>query len=192
MPRWTDRPHPGTEGVIFGDASVPSGWKQITTKRSSGVDDDGFPALAPLYADLTKSRPIKPFATSDTSVAAGALWTDEVMGDWWFDRGVSDARRERFQSFLSWLSGDLFSPTVSISGSLDSNQLRDYWLVLATGDEIKLRLPTFTAKAGEKLYLGKGVSAEVVDQEGKTVMLGTAATTESWGAPYSWVLVPAE
>lgn len=191
-PRWIDKPVPGTVGLILGEAKVPFGWKQITATKSAGIVDDGLPALAPLYAHLTKVHPIKPFTVPDSSAASGSLWTDDVMGDWWFDRGVSDARRQRFQSLIAWLNGNPFTYSTSTSNSWDLEHTKDYWLVLATGDEIKLHLPTMTAQVGSKLYLGRGVSAEIVDQEGKKVMLGTAATTEAWGAPYSWVLVPVE
>jgi hypothetical protein len=191
-PRWVDKPIPGSIGLILGDAEVPAGWKHVTTDQSSGTVGGSIDALIPLYDFLTKAKPIKPFVPAAESISAGSLWTDDVMGDWWFDRGVSDSRRERFQSWIAWGAGNQFTSTTVISDVWDLAHLVDYWLVLATGDEIKLRLPAMTAKIGSKVYLGRGVSAEVVDQEGKTVLLGTAATTEAWGAPYSWILVPAD
>lgn len=191
-PRWIDKPVPGTNGLILGGGELPPGWKRVRTDRSDGAVDSGLDVLLPLYDRLTNVVPVKPFVPASENVSAGLLWTDDVMGDWWFDRGISNSRHGRFESWTAWVQGSQFASATGISDAWDLKRTVDYWLVLASGEEIKLRLPAITTKPGSNLYFGRGVSAEVVDQDGKIVLLGAAAMTEAWGAPYSWVLVPAD
>jgi hypothetical protein len=114
------------------------------------------------------------------------------MGNWWFDRGVSPARRVRFDHWLNWAYEERTSSVLSNKKNWEINSFKDYWLVLNTGEEIAVKLPVLKSKVGEALYLGRGLSAEVVEEDGRVILLGAASWTESWSAPYHWVLVPQE
>ena len=188
-PRWTDEPK-SDFGIWFGDGAAPKGWKQVTTFDFKGDRGLNKEELEPLYKHVTAHNPYDSKVPTGSKVNAGQLWTDDVMGDWWFDRGISASKKVRFESWLAWIHGKTGASVPPTHHVWDFGTKQNYWLVLASGEEIAVNLPRIVGLEGTMANIGRGITVEIVRQEGKLVMLGGASMSESWGAPYSWVLVP--
>jgi hypothetical protein len=68
--------------------------------------------------------------------------------------------------------------------------LKEYKLRIDGRDWESVIIPELPLKQNEEIYLGRGVSAALVNVEGQPMFLGTRAFTEAWDCVNAWVAVP--
>jgi len=124
--------------------------------------------------------------TNGQTAKAGSIWTNDRMGNWWYDRGLSPSRKLRFQSFLDWLANKptpknasaYFPPTNSISC--------DWFFKMANGDGDKIIRAPKLPDTDSIYLLGDGISAQMVKIKGKDTFISVSPWMEYWEAPSVW------
>jgi len=191
-PRWTDNPLSVESGVWVSSTPPPSStWRWVDLSASEAKNEPYDSDLTPLLDLLNNQVPkTVPASVEPNHVLVGGLWTDDVVGDWWFDRGISISKHHRLRSWISWLQHSSYS-YANEPVELDKTELIKYRLVLDGNREYTLELPMIMMPpVGGEAYLGKGVSAEVVKPEDKKLLLGGRPFTEGWGGANAWLLIP--
>lgn len=190
-PRWTS----STKGISTGGIWVSSepppneGWRWLSPAGSTNEFEVDEALYHPLY-DALDVAPLRKWneGSSGAPLHSGGIWTNEVLGDEWFDRGLSPARTERFKAFLSWITNDpVPARTVAIAKGTTS-----LWnLKLPSQDARSISLPLPPGENGKIIYLGRGISGQWVTIENVLCLVGPKPYMESWHAPEMWILQPA-
>lgn len=189
-PRWTDFPEDASPGIwVSRTPPANAKWRWITPDSASGELEIDESRLGPLY-DVLNAPPLLNWSihTKLEKLNAGNLWTNNVLGDEWFDRGVSPARLERFKALIDWIDGKtLRSRNVSIP---IASTISTWSLKLPDRERILLDLPLSPGKSEEFVYLGRGLSAQWTSVEGQMCLVGLKPFMEKLNAPEIWVLQP--
>ncbi len=188
-PRWIDNPNKSQFGIWVGYFPPPNEqWRWVDLSSSEGVKEIYDRSLDPLLSKITGEHPYMWKSDSNfMHVSVAGLWTDDVMGDWWFEQGISESKQKRFSAWLSWLSNDVM-PEYPHVAKIDMDSPTLYKLKISDHDWQEIRLPKITLDESGEIYLGRGVSASIIVIEGKKVLFGSRTYTESWKAPKAWIL----
>lgn len=188
-PRWTDFPN-GKTGIWVSSNPPPNGnwrWLSPDSETSPSEPEPDHPELLKLY-DALGAPPLNLWnpTRADQKLNAGGIWTNDLLGDEWFDRGISPARLNRFVGLLSWIQ-KLDVPPRNISLSLLGKEL-DWKLKLPEQDPVSISLPIILEEDGRFAYLGRGISGQWTTVAGKKTLLGLKPFAERWDAPAMWAL----
>ena len=189
-PRWVSNINHNMTGFWVGSMPPPnSRWRWIDTSDANGCLENYDKRLDTLLYKISAGSPYLWNGKLDPNHAKiGGIWTDNAMGDWWFDRGISKSKQQRIQAWLAWLSSQpLPEPIHPIV--LHDAFLKDYKLRIDTQDWQTVTIPELPFK-NDEIYIGRGISATIVNAQGKTMFLGTKSFTESWNSANAWVLIP--
>lgn len=189
-PRWTENPMNLPQGIWVSKEPPPTpNWRWVDLSESPTPRDTYDTALDPLLDVLNNNVPRVVEEASDWAhVCVGEVWSDSAIGDWWFDRGISESKYQRLRSWISWLQKKDYMYTIELV-KLNKTEFLNYMLIIDGQHQYKLKLPRIIMREGSEIYLGKGVSAEVVRSENKLMLLGGRTFTEGWGGPSAWVLI---
>jgi hypothetical protein len=117
---------------------------------------------------------------------AGRVWTDDAMGSWWFDRGLSPAREERFGALISWLCGKPLLPATKPAAPAITKQKR--WRLKVDGQtEEKVVFFSSPPESSQPVLLGGGVSGQAMKGSGNQRVIGLSSWQEMWRPPKMWV-----
>lgn len=191
-PRWTDDPLPRDVGVWVSNAAPPSTkWRHLSPAQRDGASSAAAPVAYRGLVDavggvipLGWQQQIEPYRAD-----AGRVWTDDVMGNWWFDKGISPARRARFESFLKWHVGNAMPP-VTLPTQPAGDRKSMWRLKIAGRDEVvevEFVQPPVTE---EPIFLGEGVSCQVLEGADGNRVIGLSSWQEAWAPPKLWVATP--
>ena len=123
---------------------------------------------------------------SAAEAIAGRVWTDDVMGNWWFDQGLSPAREQRFRAWISWLRGDSMPPEAKPAAPTNAKQKR--WRLKVDGQsEEKVIFFPAPPESSQPVLLGGGVSGQALKGSGIQRVIGLGSWQEMWRAPKIWV-----
>lgn len=189
-PRWTDSTN-GLPSGIWVSTQPPPGpeWRWITPKEVAGEVETDQEVLGPLY-DALGASPLKIW-TADLKpdrLNAGGVWTNDVLGDEWFDRGISPARLDRFKALCAWINGEKI-PSRRTTNPILGPSCR-WALKLPEREAIHIELPLLQGKQGDFVYLGRGLSAQWTVVGEKMSLVGLKPYMERWDSPEIWVLQP--
>ena len=189
-PRWTDDTKNANGGFWVGTEPPPPGeWRWIKLAQADTAPCFFEDCLKPLLEEL---NPYPPRCWSNDpafeGVAVGGVWTNSALGDWWFDQGISAAKHHRIKAWVGWLAGTKPPPPPEPVKCDSADQT--YLLKIADHPAVVLTLPRIPLDNGKQVYLGRGVSADVVELDGKKVLYGSRTYIEGWHAPSAWTLVP--
>jgi hypothetical protein len=189
-PRWTDVPKDVSPGIWVSREPPPNAaWRWITPNTVAGELEVDEPAFSPLYEVLDASPLLEwPSHSTLEKLHAGNLWTNNILGDEWFDRGVSPARLGRFKALRDWIEGKtLRSRNVSIP---IATTISTWSLKLPDRERVLLDLPLSPGEEEEFVYLGRGLSAKWTRVEDRMCLVGLKPFMETSNAPEIWVLQP--
>ena len=191
VPRWVDAAYQGDDGIWISKNPPPNDkWRWLHLDHHKNTSEKKDQLLSPLFKKIGAAQPEPmPRNSNYRHTKVGNLWTDSVIGDWWFDRGISQSKQSRLQCFADWVTLQPMKHTHR-QATFNRDKLITYWLIVDGGTETRVTLPEIHLELGQELYLGSGVSATVVRPESELMLLGGKSFTESWGGPYSWMLVP--
>jgi len=187
-PRWIDNAH-ADGGVWVSESKPPSpAWRHLTAQvLPDGTEQIADPAYAQLVAAVAGSSMPHDWSKGiriDEAIA-GRVWTDDAMGNWWFDRGLSPAREERFRALLSWLRGEPLQPATKPAAPAMTKQKR--WRLKVDGQlEEKVIYFSPPPESSQPVLLGGGVSGQVVKGSGIQRVIGLSSWQEMWRAPKIW------
>ena len=196
-PRWVSNTEGEPSGIwVSQNRPAPKGWRWV--KPDTVEETAVLPSIATwseLFDRLGAEQPrdwMPMFQNKDDS-SVGGVWTDDVMGDWWFDRGISESRRLRFQAWLNWVAQKPPTPPLKPNSELWSDASTEKWELRFAGNNQILELsgpaPLFTPSEGAEILLGRGVSVQSVLQNGRLILLGQKTKCEGIGIPPLWVLL---
>ncbi len=190
-PRWVSNADSDEAGIWVGPNPPPKNtWRWIDTISSEGNSETYDSRLDPLFTILSNSTPkIWPEELNMKRLKAQGIWTDEVVGDWWYGNGISQSKQRRFSSLLSWIQGEPAATAIR-PVICDSDEFNDYLIKMEGVGVQNLVLPAINMIPETEIYLGRGVSAVVVEIDGTFGLFGNRPFTESWNAPKAWSLVP--
>ncbi len=188
-PRWSDDPNAHMRGIWVGKTAPPSDqWRWLQVEKSTTAPLPYDRRLDGLLLSLNSGNPRPwPDQLDYRHIKVGDLWTNSAMGDWWFDQGISKAKRLRIDAWLSWLKKEK-PPSLPIGISVDSSRLERYLFRVNGRAPQELMLPKLDALVGDEVYIGRGVSADAVAYEEDVVLVGTKSYVEGWDAPATWTL----
>ena len=188
-PRWTDVAH-SNGGLWVSDLKPPSpAWRHLTSKvLPEGIEQLPDPAYAQLVEAVGGSN--RPHDWSKgiraNEAIAGRVWTDDAMGSWWFDRGLSPAREERFKALISWLCGKPLMPATKPTAPAIAKQKR--WRLKVDGQtEEKVVFFSSPPESSLPVLLGGGVSGQLIKGSGIQRVIGISSWQEMWRPPKMWV-----
>ena len=188
-PRWTDNAH-ADGGVWVCETRPPSpAWRHLTPKVAAhGTEQPTDPAYAQLVEAVGGGNGLRDWSkgiTADEAIA-GRVWTDDAMGNWWFDRGLSPSREERFSALMSWLLGKPLPPVPQPAAPTDPIQKR--WRIKVDGQPEE-RVIFFSAppESLQPVFLGGGVSGQMIEGNGIQRVIGLSSWQEMWRPPKMWV-----
>lgn len=187
-PRWTDNAQ-ADGGVWVSETKPPSpAWRHLTsTVATDGTEQPVDAAYAQLVEAVGGSGP-RDWSKGITAneAIAGRVWTDDAMGNWWFDRGLSPAREERFRALISWLLGKPLPPEPQPAALTDAKQKR--WRLKVDGQpEEKVIFFSTPPESSQPVYLGGGVSGQTIKGNGIQRVIGLGSWQEMWRPPKMWV-----
>lgn len=189
-PRWVSNYSRHMGGFWVSKTSPPnSNWRWVDTGDSDTKVENYDYRFEPLLSRVSQGNPrLWPLQTDSNHIKTGNVWTDNVLGNWWFDRGISKAKQKRIQAWLAWLSNQS-PPSYSIPVSVEKNTPKEYKLRIDRSEWQSITIPELPLRQNEEIYIGKGVSATLVSVEGQSMFLGTRAFTEAWDCVNAWVLL---
>lgn len=195
-PMWVDHVLEKQHGIWVSRTQPPNPkWKWISPEiNNSAKVQLGPDQYQPL---LNYLRAPYPFGWEHLScqgacpsyICAGYIWTNDVMGDWWFDRGLSPSRTRRFQAFLALINDQPLPPEVK---PVEPSKVATTWLVKANSEDkagqlIKFPIPSGAAFWKEPVLLGRGISAQGLIDNSKVRIVGLKSFNEAWGSPEMWL-----
>ena len=197
-PRWITSGYEGKNGIwVSSNREAPAGWRWLRPEVDEQCEVFSWdPAWAKLFEALQAQSPRdwRPLFMHRANARAAQVWTDDVMGNWWFDRGISDARRARFESFLAWCKGDPAPQVPSDDRELWDSSKTIRWEIRLPGnpDPSVLYGPVMLPRSAtrKEILLGRGITLEPVPQQQGTVFLGQRSKCEAIFAPEVFVLIP--
>jgi hypothetical protein len=196
-PRWISNLSSNSGGLWISKSRPPvAGWRWISPDLPEGyfgVDDSDVKSrrLSALLDRISRHFP-RPWDhyNLDKDVKIGRVWTNDVMGDWWLDHGLSHVKTQRFMSWISFIRGTDPSPFIPDQIEL-CDETRTYKLKIDDLDWETLELPEIKLDDRSEVYLARGISAKVVSlDDGRKALVGTRSMTEGWYIASSWVLIP--
>ncbi|MBI4025671.1 MAG: hypothetical protein HY360_11875 [Verrucomicrobia bacterium] len=192
-PRWADGVDDTKRGVWISAEPPPNArWRWLDIRRSDTTELPHDSRWDPFLMLVSAKAPLCwRMAPNLIHERIGGVWTDDAMGDWWFDRGISKAKHQRIDSWVAWLN-EASPPFRVLPVDSGSVKLIPYALRIEGRDVHRIELPGLALSSGNEVLLGKGVSAEAVHVDGTNILYGNKPFTESWNAPSSWVLIPME
>lgn len=188
-PRWTDNAH-ADGGIWVSETKPPSpAWRHLTPKvATDGAEQPVDAAYAQLVEAVGGGNGPRDWSKGITTneACAGRVWTDDAMGNWWFDRGLSPAREERFRALMGWLLGKPLPPAPQPAAPADPTQKR--WRLKVDGQpEEKVIFFSAPPEASQPAYLGGGVSGQTIKGNGIQRVIGLGSWQEMWRPPKMWV-----
>jgi len=187
-PHWKSQLKPNDRGIWVSRSRPPNEhWKWLSPERNPEAEiiphDKAWDGLLKVLGGV----PILGWQTvTNSQVAkAGSIWTDDRMGTWWFDRGLSPSRKLRFKSFLNWLVDKPIpsNPTPYTPSVLGGS---DWVFRMANGDGDKLIKAPKLPDTNTVYLLGDGISAQMVKIEGKDTLISVSPWMEYWATPSIW------
>jgi hypothetical protein len=167
FPKWTSKPKPDAVGVWIGNNPPPGpSWRWVSCEASRQAPEELPPFLLDVLSQLG-TKPPKPWSPDNRSsrhLAIGGVWTNDAVGDWWFDVGVSRSKRTRLEAFAAYLT-DKPMPDMP-KPAAESKETIHVLINVAGGKPIYGRWPSSWFKfnkPGDELYLGAGISVRVID-----------------------------
>ncbi len=200
-PRWSNELLSKSKGCWL-SANVPppsSQWIWITPEAENDehvalqMDSAITTALAPLLTVITEDKPQAwdTISLKEQPLKVGHVATNDAMGQWWLDHGISNAKKVRIQGWLNLVANGSPKQGTSYAWIRVGVIPHEYKLRRAGEEWQTITLPELLIDGTEgEVYLGRGVSAKVVKMEGnKLALLGTSALTEGWRVVDSWILM---
>lgn len=190
-PRWISSPPNSISGFWVDTEPPPTDkWRWVDIGRTPEKPLEYDHRLAPLLLKISGGNPSPwPMKTDSRHIKIGNVWTDNALGDWWFDRGISRAKQMRINAWIAWLN-NCDMPLNSNPIDLRNYQTKEYVLQIESGQRETLLLPEIPTKNENELFLGRGVSAQIVSIDNNKALIGMRPYTESWNCARRWVLVP--
>jgi hypothetical protein len=190
-PRWVSSYDHHMGGFWVSKTSPPNNnWRWIDNSDADVRVESYDNRLEPLLSRVSQGKPyLWPLQIDSNHIKVGGIWTDDAVGNWWFDRGISKAKQKRIQAWIAWLSNQV-PPLYPVPVSVKTNKLKEYKLRIDGRDWESVVIPELPLRQNEEIYLGRGVSAALVNVEDQPVFLGTRAFTEAWDCVNAWVMVP--
>lgn len=123
-----------------------------------------------------------------TMLSAAGCINDRVLGDFWFNSGISAAKKMYFSMWLKWLNPVGYNICHSIV-STDAHTKELYRAILYKDKENprEITIPKPLVDSGQ-IYLGNGVSAELLLRGDTLSLLGYKAYQLNSLAPSMWVV----
>ncbi len=197
-PRWISKLPTSSIGLwISGSRPSAVGWYWISPNPSEGYFGDNDSdlqdkRLSPLLDRISQHspHPWKSHYNHDEDAKIGHVWTNDVMGEWWLDHGLSQAKTRRFASWISFIEGIDPAPFIPDQIKL-CDETQTYKLKIDNSDWETLELPKIILGNRSEVYLARGISAKIVTlDDGRKALVGTKSMTEGWYIAPSWVLIP--
>lgn len=187
-PRWTDSPSINDRGIWVAKTPPPNqNWKWLTPKRNKNAE---VIPHDPRFNSLLGALGAEPLlgwqSIQDAQIAqAGSIWTDDHMGTWWFDRGLSPAREARFQAFLDWISSKTLPPNPEAFVPENSEDTEFVFRMEGSDREITLKCPKLP-NVSAPILIGNGISAQMVKIGGLDTLISVSPWMEYWQSPKIW------
>lgn len=187
-PKWKDCPSSSDKGIWVAKTPPPNkNWKWLSPEKNKQAEyiqhDSGFNALLGALGTepLLGWQSIK----NTQRALAGSIWTDDHMGTWWFDRGLSPSRQARFQSFLDWINSKPLQPNPEAFNP-NTSEYTDYVFKMeGGGNEIPLKCPKLPM-GDTPILIGNGISAQMVKIDGRDALISVSPWMEYWQSPKIW------
>jgi len=195
-PRWISHTDKESSGIwVSANRPAPNGWRWV--KPTSTQDSPELPTIDAWSGLFNRvgagfPRDWRPLFNKRGMIDAGEVWTDDVMGDWWFDRGISESRKQRFQAWLNWITEQDPPTPINVNVQYWSSTATEDWELRIPGvDSFALKGPTplFNPTEGQEILLGRGVSVQAVIQDENLLLLGQKSKCEGLQIPPVWVLI---
>lgn len=192
-PRWINQISENNKGLWLSQDPPPDNrWIWINPNPSEIPYKEENP-FQELLEKITKHKP-KDWSSCFNSVQKnnfGNIWTNDALGEWWLDTGISISKQARIEAWLSYIQQKDFDKTNKIPLLTINADTQSYKLKINNNDWETIILPKFDSGIHEEVYLGRGVSAKIVTlEDGKKILLGTQSMIEGWFVAPSWVLIP--
>ena len=187
-PRWMESPSSNDHGIWVAKTPPPNhNWKWLTPQRNKNAEfiphDTRFNSLLGALG----TEPLLGWQSiQDTQFAlAGSIWTDDHMGTWWFDRGLSPARQARFQAFLDWINSKPLPPNPEAFFPNNPEDAEFVFNMEGSDKRITLKCPKLP-KGDSPILIGNGISAQMIKTEGLDTLISVSPWMEYWQSPKIW------
>ena len=187
-PRWKDRPSSNDHGVWVSKRPPPNqNWKWLTPERNKNAEIIPHDPRYNSLFDALGAEPVLGWQSIKDSqkAIAGSIWTDDHMGTWWFDRGLSPARQSRFQAFLDWLNSRPLPPNPEAFNSKSAETTEFVLRMDGGGKEFIVNCPK-PPTSDSPILIGDGISAQMVKIQGRDALISVSPWMEYWQSPKIW------
>jgi hypothetical protein len=187
-PRWIDSSASNVDGIWVSKTPPPNkNWRWLTPQRNKNAEIIPHDASFNSLLGALGTEPLLGWQSiQDHQFAlAGSIWTDDHMGTWWFDRGLSPARQARFQAFLDWINSKPLPPNPEAYASKNAETSEFVLRMEGSNKEIPLKCPKLPT-ADSPILIGNGISAQMVKIQGRDTLISVSPWMEYWQSPKIW------
>ena len=188
-PRWVTDPSLGKTGFWVSPEKPPyesMRWIDLSEAKTDAIPFDR--RFQPLLQKITTVSPkFWPEDQPSLHLNVVGVWSNDTLGDWWVDRGISQSKARRISAWLSWLKKETPPPPLLPISFSEAPSAR-YRLTIPNKMETELLLPKIPFRKGEQVLVGRGITLDCILLDGKDFFLGTAAHSEAWEPPKYWLL----
>lgn len=190
-PRWIENLSPNASNDVIYVGELPPAnnrWRWIKIKDNHKEYREAS-QWAQLEASINAVG-IRNIQSQDSTIlsATGCI-NDRALGDFWFNRGISKAKEMYFSMWLKWLNPVGYNGCypISLPKVTYTNELYRAILYLDKEGPREIQIPKPLAGSGQ-IYLGNGVSAELLTRGDTLSLLGYKAYQLNYLAPSMWVI----
>jgi hypothetical protein len=177
FPRWTSSPKPDAAGTWIGMNPPPGpSWRWISCDVSQQTPEETPPFLLDVLAQFGNQppRPWSPDNKSSRPLSIGGVWTNDAVGDWWFDVGISQSKRTRLEAFAAYITD---KPMPDLPKPAEASRETIQVLLTVAGSNPKYgQWPASWFKSknpGDEMYLGAGISVRVITWDNGYALMAT-------------------
>lgn len=190
LPLWQESLPPRynrSEVIYVGELPPPNKhwrWIKLTDLHNDSLKTSRWKPLG----KLIKANSLDAFSPSKNLIHARNQINDRVLGDFWFNGGISFAKKKRFAEWLTWLNPQYRAPQIDIKSVKTSTRLYNTQLYIGQEAPISLQLPLPTNMTSDEIYIGDGISAKVYQRNDTLSLIGYKSLQLNFQAPEIWIL----
>ena len=189
-PLWNDNINLNEKDVIWVDSTPPpnSQWRWVKVQDLHKERDTINSVWDSLYTylEVPNVKSWNEIFDNYQKLEVNAIFSDNVMNDWWYNDGISKNRYARIKAWLAWVNKK--QAQTNVDSSIFTKD--KYRAVIRAKDKnaITINLPKPEKNHDHEIYFGNGVTGYVVVHGDTLSIFGKKQYSENIFCPEIWTI----